>query len=250
MCVKSLQSCLTLCDTMNCSPPGSPVHGILQARMLEWVAMPSSRGSSQSRDPNYVSYVCLLHWHAVSLPLTPALGSLYVCMHVYIQYIYVFCAVLSHSDSTQGLNSGPPHCRFFTVWAPGKLKNTGVGSLSLLQEIFLTQESNWDFLHCWQILYQLSCQGSPNIYICIHTHTHTHTISHHLQEMHTYIYTHHLSPLRTGIPDMLQSMGWGCKELNTTEQLNNINIHTYILFRVFPTRGYYKILNIVPYATQ
>ena len=40
------QSCLTLCDTMDCSPPGSSVQGILQARQLEWVAMPSSRGSS------------------------------------------------------------------------------------------------------------------------------------------------------------------------------------------------------------
>ena len=43
---KSLQSYLTLCDTMDCSPPGSSVRGILQARILEWVAMPSSRGSS------------------------------------------------------------------------------------------------------------------------------------------------------------------------------------------------------------
>ena len=43
----------------------------------------------------------------------------------------------------------------------GKPKNTGVGSLSLLQRIFPTQESNWGFLHCWQILYQLSNQGSP-----------------------------------------------------------------------------------------
>ena len=111
MDTQPLQSCPTLCNAMDCSPPGSPVHGILQARMLEWVAMPSSRGSSQSRDPNYVSYDCLLHWHTVSLPLTPALGSLYGCMHVYIQYIYVFCAVLSHSDLTQGLNSGLPHCR-------------------------------------------------------------------------------------------------------------------------------------------
>ena len=40
------QSCLTLCDSMDCSPPGSSVHGILQARILEWVAMPSTRGSS------------------------------------------------------------------------------------------------------------------------------------------------------------------------------------------------------------
>ena len=40
------QSCLTLCDPVDCSPPGSPVHGILQARTLEWVAMPYSRASS------------------------------------------------------------------------------------------------------------------------------------------------------------------------------------------------------------
>ena len=40
---KLLQSCLTLCDPMDCRPPGSSVHGILQARIMEWVAMPSSR---------------------------------------------------------------------------------------------------------------------------------------------------------------------------------------------------------------
>ena len=45
--------------------------------------------------------------------------------------------------------------------SPGKAMNTGVGSLSLLQGIFLTQKSNWDPLHCRQILYQLSYQGSP-----------------------------------------------------------------------------------------
>ena len=43
---KSLQSCPTLCNPMDCSPPGSSIHGILQARILEWVSMPSSRGSS------------------------------------------------------------------------------------------------------------------------------------------------------------------------------------------------------------
>ena len=43
------QSCLTLCDPTGYSPPGSSVHGILQARILEWVAIPSSRGSSQAR---------------------------------------------------------------------------------------------------------------------------------------------------------------------------------------------------------
>ena len=44
------QSCLTLCDPMGCSPPGSSVHGILQARILEWVAISFSRGSSRPRD--------------------------------------------------------------------------------------------------------------------------------------------------------------------------------------------------------
>ena len=48
--LKSLQLCLTLCDPIDCSPPGSSVHGILQARILEWVVIPSSRGSSRARD--------------------------------------------------------------------------------------------------------------------------------------------------------------------------------------------------------
>ena len=47
---KLLQLCPTLCDPMDCSPPGSSVHGIFQARTLEWVAISSSRGSSQPRD--------------------------------------------------------------------------------------------------------------------------------------------------------------------------------------------------------
>ena len=52
---KSLQSCLTLCDPVDCSPPGSSVHGILQARIVERVAIPSSRGSSQHRDQTSLS---------------------------------------------------------------------------------------------------------------------------------------------------------------------------------------------------
>ena len=99
------QWCPTLCDLMDCSPPGSSAHGILQVRILEWVAMPSSRGSSQ---PGIE-------------PKSLALWEDY-------------------------LPSEPPR----------KPKNTGVGSLSLLQEIFPTQDSNWGLLHCRQILYQLS----------------------------------------------------------------------------------------------
>ena len=48
---------LTLCDPIDCSPPGSYVHGVLQARILEWVAMSSSRGSSQPRDQTQVSCI-------------------------------------------------------------------------------------------------------------------------------------------------------------------------------------------------
>ena len=47
---RSLQLCLSLCKPIGCIPPGSSVHGILQVRILEWVAVPSSRGSSQLRD--------------------------------------------------------------------------------------------------------------------------------------------------------------------------------------------------------
>ena len=55
--------CPTLCDLMDCSPPGSSVYGILQARILEWVAMASSRGSFRPRDQTCVSCVsCIGRW--------------------------------------------------------------------------------------------------------------------------------------------------------------------------------------------
>ena len=57
------QSCPTLCNPMDCSPPGSSVHGVLQARILEWVAISYSKVSSQG------SNLYLLHWSADSLPL-------------------------------------------------------------------------------------------------------------------------------------------------------------------------------------
>ena len=57
---KPPQSCLTLCNPMDHSRPGSSVHGILQARILEWVAMPSSRGSSRPRDRTCISCISCL----------------------------------------------------------------------------------------------------------------------------------------------------------------------------------------------
>ena len=57
VCAKSLQECLTLCDPMDCSPPGSSVHGIFQASILEWIAISSSRGSSQPRAHTHISCI-------------------------------------------------------------------------------------------------------------------------------------------------------------------------------------------------
>ena len=99
--MKVAQSCPTLCDPMDYT-----VHGILQARILEWVAFPFSRESSQLRSPTL---------QADSLPAEPQ----------------------------------------------GKPKNTGLGSLFLLQQIFPTQELNRGLLHCRRILCQLSYERSP-----------------------------------------------------------------------------------------
>ena len=66
------QTCLTLLHPVDSSPPGSSVHGIFQARILEWVVISSSKGSSPSRDRNFILH--LLHWQADSL-----LSVLYYC---------------------------------------------------------------------------------------------------------------------------------------------------------------------------
>ena len=95
---KSLQSCPTLRDPMDHSQPGSSVHGALQARILEWVAIPSSRGSSQPRDRTRV-FSLLLRWQAGSLPPVPpgktpngtAEIKIYILhkhIHIYIKKIW------------------------------------------------------------------------------------------------------------------------------------------------------------------
>ena len=57
VCVLVTQSCPSLCNPMDSSPPASSIHGILQARIQEWVAISFSRGSSQPRDQTWVSYI-------------------------------------------------------------------------------------------------------------------------------------------------------------------------------------------------
>ena len=76
-----VQSCLILCDPVDCSPPGSSIHGILQARILEWVAISFSRRSSQPRDRNPVSHIggrCFNLWATRCLPLILGMDT-YFC---------------------------------------------------------------------------------------------------------------------------------------------------------------------------
>ena len=89
MCAKSFQSCPTLCDAINYSPPSSFVYEILQAWILEWVVKPFSRGSSCPRDRTRVS--CLMHWLVGSLPPAPLGKSFYHCTSVLLGSIYLSC---------------------------------------------------------------------------------------------------------------------------------------------------------------
>ena len=78
----SFQSCPTICKPMDCSLPGSSVQGILQTRILEWVAMPSSSGSPQSRDWTHVSYIS---WVGRQI-----LYHYATCIHLHIDLINIF----------------------------------------------------------------------------------------------------------------------------------------------------------------
>ena len=99
VCAKLLQSCPIVCNPMDCSPPGSSGHGILQARILKWAAKPFSRGSSRHRDQTQVSYItgsnlclsCLLHWQADSLPLaSPRMGSPSLWIQTTLTKLFIF----------------------------------------------------------------------------------------------------------------------------------------------------------------
>ena len=68
---KSLQSCLTLCDPTDNSPPSSSAHGILQAKLLEYAVMPPSRGSSQPREGSNPPLLRFLHCQVCSSLLAP-----------------------------------------------------------------------------------------------------------------------------------------------------------------------------------
>ena len=85
MCAKSLQSCPALCDPMHCSPPGSFVHGVLQARMLEWVpCLPPGDLPNPGIKPRSPAL------KADSLPLEPPGESYLLYIHVLFHGIHVY----------------------------------------------------------------------------------------------------------------------------------------------------------------
>ena len=135
--VKVIQSCLIICDPIDCI-----VHGILQARILEWLAIPFSRGFSQPRDGTQVFRIAgrfFTRWASREASEGKVKWSRSVMY-----------------DSLRPHGLWPT--RLPSPWDfPGK--NTGVGCHFLLQEIFVTQGLNLGLLHCKQILYCLSHQG-------------------------------------------------------------------------------------------
>ena len=145
---------------MDCSPPGSSVHGIFQARVLEWGAIafsgqpayPSPKPGSPSQAPSQpeIGKIGLGFQPGTLSSTVPTRGPEGMC-----------CAVLSRSVMSSSLPlHGLQLTRLLCPWDfPGK--NTGVGCHAHLQGVFPTQGSNQGLPHCRRILYQLSHQGSP-----------------------------------------------------------------------------------------
>ena len=129
---KLLQSYLTLCNLMDCSPPGSSVHGIFQASILEWVAMPSSRGSSQYRNQTGVS--CITGRFFTNWAIKEAL--------YYIYYINVCMDLYTHTDSQQSLH----------LSSLKKTMRFGTSLVIQLLKICLPMQRTWIWLLLWEDL--------------------------------------------------------------------------------------------------
>ena len=152
MRAKSLHSCPTLCNPTNCSLPGSTVHGIVQARILEWAAISFSRGSSQPRDWTHFSYVSCIDRHVLSSTTCKAPDLFMLCVCLVSQSCPITC---------NPTDCNPPGS---SVHGDSPSKKTEVGCHFLLQGIFPIQGSNPGLPHYRRILYCLSQQGSPSTY--------------------------------------------------------------------------------------
>ena len=84
--MKVTQSCPTLCNPMDCSPPGSPFHGVLQARILEWVAISFSRWSSQPKDWTQVSHIAGRHFTIWATRKAPIILWIYIKLNLHVYH--------------------------------------------------------------------------------------------------------------------------------------------------------------------
>ena len=136
------------------------------------VSAEDTEGDDQSDQPTWVprklpwKWVRALHLgQAAALPFTNgvSLRTRFNYCACFLIYAVLCCAVLSHSVMSDSL--WPHNCSLpgFSVLGDSLGKNTGAGCRALLQGIFPTQRSNPGLLHCRQILYLLSHQGSPRI---------------------------------------------------------------------------------------
>ena len=139
--------CPTLCDPLDCSPPGSSVHGILQARILEWIAMPSSRGFSQPRDLTCVS--CIAGGFFTSWPAREA--------HLYL-HLYLWSIFISHVLLPSHLSSSPELSGTLHPWPLGNsLMQTGVVLLFLMSAYHLFSPHGYALGTTWWKLSLCNC---------------------------------------------------------------------------------------------
>ena len=100
MLAQLLHLCPTLCDPMDCSPQGSSVHGILEARILEWVPMPSSRRFLQPRDWTDVSCIsCIADEVFTAATLGKPPISIYLCLYLYLLLVLFLWRTMSNTLS-------------------------------------------------------------------------------------------------------------------------------------------------------
>ena len=205
---------------MNCSPPGPSIHGIFQARVLEWVAYPFSSGSSWNRNRTGASCIAggfFTSWATRELsPLHPK------------------CSVTqSYPTICDPMDCSPWGSSVPEIF-PGK--NTGVGCHFLLQGIFPTQELNLSLLYLlsWQaVSLPLMLPGKPlmphrqkqfrywkcaekrYLFILTHIHTHTHTYMNLLWGIGSCNYR----------PEICQSASWRPKKASDVIQSESKGLH-------------------------
>ena len=165
------QSCPTLCDPTNCSPPGFSVHGILQARILEWIAIPFSRGTSKPRDRTLFS--CLKgRFFTVWATGEVSGGLLHIFLYIYVYTcicvyasIWVWHLLVAQSCPTlcNPMDSSPPGSSVHEILQAGILRCVVIS---------FSRGSSWPINQTWVSALQTDSwsepPGKPNICMCVY----------------------------------------------------------------------------------